>query len=157
MKSEQLEEIYRRRAGDIYRMSFVYLKNHVDAEDAVTEVFLKYMTKMPRFESEQHEKAWFFRVTINYCKDQLKKKKWQADNLDGLEDLPGTSLTGAEKQVLEEVLALPVKLRQAVYMHYYLGYTLKEIGKITATAETTIRARLFKARKLLKDCLEDLV
>ena len=112
---------------------------------------------MPRFESEQHEKAWFFRVTINYCKDQLKKKKWQADNLDGLEDLPGTSLTGAEKQVLEEVLALPVKLRQAVYMHYYLGYTLKEIGKITATAETTIRARLFKARKLLKDCLEDLV
>ena len=156
MKNEQLEEIYRRRSGDIYRMACVYLKNHVDAEDAVTEVFLKYMAKMPRFENEQHEKAWFFRVTINYCKDQLKKKKWQADNLDGIEDLPGISFTGEEKQVLEEVLALPVKLRQAVYMHYYLGYTIKEIGKITATAETTIRARLFKARKLLKDCLEDL-
>ena len=50
----------------------IYLKNYADTEDIFQTVFLKYVLSSVLFESEEHEKAWFIRVTINACKDLLK-------------------------------------------------------------------------------------
>ena len=50
----------------------VHLKNRADTEDIFQTVFLKYVLSSVSFESEEHEKAWIIRVTINACKDLLK-------------------------------------------------------------------------------------
>ena len=65
------------RAVDLYadtirRVCTVYLKNYADTEDIFQTVFLKYILSSVVFESDEHEKAWFIRVTINSCKDLLK-------------------------------------------------------------------------------------
>ena len=52
--------------------SLVHLKNHADTEDIFQTVFLKYVLSSVSFESDEHEKAWFIRVTINACKDLIK-------------------------------------------------------------------------------------
>ena len=155
MIPNNFDELYTARAGDIYRMAYFYMRNHADAEDIVSEVFMKYLKKQPVFENEQHEKAWFFKVTGNYCKDQLKKKKADPEDLDQLENVSGIAFNNHDKELLEEILALPFTLRQVVYLHYYLGYKLKEISKITRTSERTLKTRLAKARDLLKLSLTD--
>lgn len=64
---------YTEKYGDmILRLSFSYLKNLADAEDAVQDVFIKLLEKNVHFESAEHEKAWFTRVTINVCKNKLR-------------------------------------------------------------------------------------
>lgn len=65
------------RAIDAYgdtvrRVCMVHLKNHSDAEDIFQTVFLKYALSSAVFHSDEHEKAWFLRVTLNACKDLLK-------------------------------------------------------------------------------------
>ena len=50
-----------------------YGRNFVDTEDIFQTVFLKYVLSSLSFESKEHEKAWFIRVTINACKDLLKR------------------------------------------------------------------------------------
>ena len=50
-----------------------YGRNFVDTEDIFQTVFLKYVLSFLSFESKEHEKAWFIRVTINACKDLLKR------------------------------------------------------------------------------------
>ena len=73
MRSEQeAERAIERYAGMVRRLCMVHLKNEADTEDIFQTVFLKYVTTSITFESEEHEKAWLIRVTINACKDLLK-------------------------------------------------------------------------------------
>ena len=61
------------RYGDtIRRLCMIHLKNYADTEDIFQTVFLKYALRTDEFESDEHERAWFIRVTINACKDLLK-------------------------------------------------------------------------------------
>ena len=61
------------RYGDtVRRLCMIHLKNEADTQDIFQTVFLKYLLHDRPFESQEHEKAWFIRVTINACKDLLK-------------------------------------------------------------------------------------
>lgn len=59
-------------ADMVFRLAFMYLRNHSDAEDATQEIFLKLFRINLQFNSEDHIKAWLITVTSNYCKDILK-------------------------------------------------------------------------------------
>ncbi|RAZ93233.1 sigma-70 family RNA polymerase sigma factor, partial [Klebsiella oxytoca] len=58
----------------VYRVAFMQMKSHADAEDAAQEVFVRLLRYEPQFEDAEHEKAWFIRTTVNLCKDILKSK-----------------------------------------------------------------------------------
>ena len=73
MRSEQeVNRAIDRYSDMIYRLCMIHLKNYADTEDIFQTVFLKYVLSSVVFESEEHEKAWIMRVTINACKDVLK-------------------------------------------------------------------------------------
>ena len=56
--------------GDLlYRIALHHLKTREDAEDVAHDVFIKWLEKAPVFLSDEHEKAWFIRTTINACTD----------------------------------------------------------------------------------------
>lgn len=58
-----------RYADTVQRLCMVHLKNRADTEDIFQTVFLKYALHSASFANEEHEKAWFIRVTLNACKD----------------------------------------------------------------------------------------
>jgi RNA polymerase sigma-70 factor (ECF subfamily) len=57
----------------LIRVAFSYTKNIIDAQDIVQEVFLKLLENNPVFVSDEHEKAWLIRVTVNLCRNFLKQ------------------------------------------------------------------------------------
>ena len=131
----------------------IHLKNHADTEDIFQTVFLKYVTGTTEFESEEHEKAWFIRVTINACKDLLRS--FFRSRTVSLDDLLEQSDQVPEdhREVLEAVLALPDKYRDVVYLHYYEGYTAPEIGTILHKNPNTVYTLLTRARDELRKML----
>ena len=131
----------------------IHLKNHADTEDIFQTVFLKYVTSTTEFESEEHEKAWFIRVTINACKDLLRSFfRSRTVSLDDLLEQPDQVLED-HREVLEAVLALPDKYRDVVYLHYYEGYTAPEIGTILHKNPNTVYTLLTRARDELRKML----
>lgn len=70
--NQEVNSAIERYADTVRRICFVHLKNYSDTEDIFQTVFLKYALSSAAFENEEHEKAWFIRVTINACKDLLK-------------------------------------------------------------------------------------
>ena len=73
MRNEQeVNRAIEQYADTVRRLCMVHLKNHADTEDIFQTVFLKYALSLVAFESQEHEKAWLIRVTINACKDLLK-------------------------------------------------------------------------------------
>lgn len=142
-----------RYADLVRRVCMIHLKNHADTEDIFQTVFLKYVTGTTEFESEEHEKAWFIRVTINACKDLLRSFfRSRTVSLDDLLKQPD-QVPEDHREVLEAVLALPDKYRDVVYLHYYEGYTAPEIGTILHKNPNTVYTLLTRARDELRKML----
>ncbi len=154
MRSEQeVSAAIERHADTVRRLCLIRLKNEADTEDIFQNVFLKYALSCVDFESAEHEKAWFIRVTINACKDLLKSFfRSRTVSLDELAELPA-EMSDDNREVLEAVLSLPDKYKEVVYLHYYEDYTAPEIGKILGKNVNTVYTLLNRARQMLREKL----
>ena len=154
MRSEEEAARAIERYGDmVRRQCLVHLKNPADTEDIFQNVFLKYVLSPVVFESPEHEKAWLIRVTIYACRDLVKSFfRSRTVPLEELLDQPAP-LSEEHREVLEAVLALPPKYRDAVYLHYYEGYTAAEIGKLLGKNTNTVYTLLTRARERLRKTL----
>jgi RNA polymerase sigma factor (sigma-70 family) len=140
-------------ADMIRRICICHLKNASDTEDIFQTVFLKYLLYEGDFESAEHEKAWFIRVTVNACKDQMKSLfRRRTVSIEELTE-EAASIPPEQCEVLDAVLALPAKYRDVIYLHYYEGYSAAEIGGILRKKENTIYSLLSRGRAMLKEAL----
>lgn len=155
MQSEQeVNRAIEKYADMIRKICLIHLQNSADTEDIFQTVFLKYVLRSVPFESEEHEKAWLIRVTINACRD-LRRSFFKSRTvlLDDLIEMPAPMLQ-SNREVLEAVLSLPKKYKDVVYLHYYEGYTAAEIGEILEKNVNTIYTLMTRSKKLLKEKLE---
>lgn len=137
----------------IRRICFLHLKNQQDTEDISQTVFLKYILYSGAFESEEHEKAWFIRVTVNACKDWIKSLlRHPTTPLEVLSE-EASSISDSHQELLQLVLSLSPKYKDALYLFYYEGYSAVEIAKLLGKKENTIYSLLARGRTLLKDQL----
>ncbi len=154
MRSEQeVNRAIEKHADTVRRLCMIYLKNHADTEDIFQTVYLKYVLSSVVFESEEHEKAWFIRVTVNACKDLLRNFfRRHVVSIEEAAEQAG-SLPPDNREVLEAVLSLPPRYREVVYLHYYEEYTAPEISRILGKNVNTVYTLLARARQLLKEKL----
>lgn len=149
---EQMRRIIAEYGPCVWRLAMARLRNSADAEDTYQEVFLRLIRSKPEFESPAHQKAWFIRVTVNCCKDQLKKKHRSELPLAEQDREPAPA---PENIALSQALdALPEKYRVLVHLYYYEGYRAEEIARILELNASTVRSSLKRARKRLKDFME---
>lgn len=148
---KQIEEIVEKYANMVYRIALTRTGTIENAEDIFQEVFLKYSEKEPRFENEEHEKAWFIRVTINLSKN-YRNSSWNKRIVRLDENLVFENKE--ENETFSAVCQLPENYKTVIYLLYYEGYKVKEIAQILKSKEGTIKTWLYRAREILKEKLE---
>lgn len=181
---EQVTETIKRNSDSVYRLAFSMVKTVQDAEDIRQEVFMRYVRTNPAFESPEHERAWFIRVTTNLCKN-LWKSAWRQKTVSldatsgpenerrersGTERISGSvkdisedteavfaqiTLTDEEEWVIESVKRLPLKYRVVIHLFYYEEMSVEEIAVALKLQPSNVRARLTRARKMLKKWLKE--
>ncbi|MBP3479865.1 MAG: RNA polymerase sigma factor [Oscillospiraceae bacterium] len=135
----------------LLRLAMTRLASPADAEDTVQEVFLRLMTKAPTFRDDEHEKAWLIRTTLNYAANLRKSAAYQSLPLD--ETI--SSLQLEQCDLLSAVQQLPDKYSAVIHLHYYEGYTLKEISKLLGLPVPTVGTRLTRGREKLRNLLKE--
>ena len=150
-QEQYLENVINKYSNMVYRLALTRTNSKENSEDIYQEVFLKLAKKMPKFESEEHEKAWLIRVTINCSKTMLNSSfvKHRAELDENL-----SFETPERHDIYYAVLNLPVKYRTVVHLYYYENYSIKEISKILKTNENTVKTRLARAREQLKNIIK---
>ena len=135
----------------IYRLAFSYTKSTQDAEDVVQAVFLKLLdSKHPPQPGK--ERAWLCQVTVNACKDLLRSS-WRRKSEPLNETIP--FVQEEESELFSAVMALPANYRAAVHLHYYEGYSIREIAGFLRTSPSAVSMRLHRARNLLRSSLKE--
>lgn len=150
--NEKITETLEKYSDIVRRICFVYLKNSADVDDIFQEVFLKLLQRKTPFESDEHEKAWLIRVTINKCKDVFKSF-WRR-NIDPIENAELVFEDKADKELMQVVLSLPQKYKDVIYLYYYEGYSVPEISGMLNKKENTLYSHLHRAKALIKEKLE---
>ena len=134
-------------ADTVYRVAVHNSSRAADAEDITQSVFIKLLESEKFFKGTEHLKAWLIRVTINLCRDELRKNS----NIVLCESPLPKDASEKEDSVLDAVRALPENYRNTIYLHYYEGYTAKEIGKILDAKPNTVLSWLSRGRAALKE------
>lgn len=144
--------------GDaVLRLALNQLRNTADAEDVFQDVFLRLLGSNVEFRGPEHMKAWLLRVTLNRCRDhQRQRQRRRTEPCADMETVVAVAddagLLGSE--VWEAVGLLPADLRAVVHLFYVEGYSTAEIGRLVGCEAATVRTRLHRARRMLKETLE---
>lgn len=156
-KSEcDISAVYVKYSDMLYRISLMQLKNADDAMDAVQDVFLKYIKKNLIFSSEEHEKAWFIRSTLNQCKDIYRKNAVRThEDISTAENLIyKESFSEDYSSLLDAVERLPEKIRSVIVLHYLEDMSIDSIAKTLKISVSAVKMRLSRGRESLKQLLE---
>jgi RNA polymerase sigma-70 factor (ECF subfamily) len=145
------ERAFKEYADLVYRLAFLRTGNTADADDIMSDVFLRLVRNVHKIKSDEHQKAWLIRATINRCNSFFKKVK--QINEVRITDVDAT-YEMSENSVLPLVFDLPPYQRDVVYMYYFEGYSVEEIAKLCGIATGTVKSRLSRARNELKNALK---
>ena len=153
-KSEaEIKALVENYSSLIFRISYCILCNLADAEDAVQETFLKYLTKAPEFNDEEHRKAWLIKVSANISKNMLMFRL-KRDTVN-IEDIENIGIDSENFETFELIMSLPSKHKIVLTLYYIEGYRCREIAEIIGISEEAVRKRLQKGRELLRKKLEE--
>ena len=136
----------------LFRICYSILCNKEDAEDALQETFMAYMTKAPVFTDSEHEKAWLIRVATNISKNMRKYRLRHV--CESLDDLKGIGISDEDKGLFEAIMKIPEKYKTVLDLYYIEGYKCNEIADILGISPENVRKRLQHGRKYLKHEIE---
>jgi len=160
-----LEELIRRHERRLYQLAYRLLKDPLEAEDALQEVFLKAYEHAGRFQPRSTVKAWLNRITANHCLNRLRERAPQ-DSLDdenrpiALASSGPTPLQALEEaelaRRLEGLLAtLPGNQRRALVLKRFGDLSYQEIAEVMETSPDAVDGLIKRARQFLKRALKD--
>ena len=171
------DEVYRSCSGKLYRMALFITGNRNDSEDVLQETFVKCYLHRAELKDPERFEAWIDQILVRIAWHMEQKKKRNGEiSYEGLLDEARERSAGqAEKlqedasradqlseilrketsrELLDEIRRLDIKYRTVVLLYYYNGLGTRQIAQVTGTFEGTVKSRLNKARKLLRERLE---
>lgn len=147
-----LQDAMERWGDTVYRLALGHAGNITDAEDIYQDVFLRLLRDTTAFKTEEHLKAWLLRVTLNCCHD-LARSTQRRGTLELSELIADESADPAAEELWQAVAALPPKLLTVIHLFYAEGCTTEQIALLLHCRPATVRTRLHRARKELKQLL----
>lgn len=150
--------------GDyLLRVAYLYVKNERTAEDIVQDVIVKFYQNEQQFQGRSSLKTYLVKMTANRSRDFLRS--WNSRRTVLMEKLKGNSvektpeqelMQSEEKRILTEALfSMKLVYREVLILYYFEELSTVEIAEMTDTPEATVRTRLQRARRLLKERLID--
>ena len=138
----------------VYRIALNWFRHPADAEDAAQNVMLRLWQAETEFQSGEHLRRWLARVTVNECK-RISMHPWRSRRAS-LEECAEPVFDDRERRELyEAVMDLPGKYRVPLYLYYYEGYAVNEVGELLDMKPSTVQTRLARGREKLKTMLTE--
>jgi len=164
-------EILKKYRAPLYNLLYRMVKNKMETEDLVQEAFIKAFNSLASFNDDYAFSTWLYKIAINNCIDHFRKKKLKTfpidkpiESKDGniKREFPDVSyqpdkfLLSKEKDKLidEAIQNLPEKYRTAILLRHSEDKSYEEISEIMGIPLGTVKARIFRAREMLKKQLK---
>lgn len=159
------EEVYRQHAEMVFNLALRLAGDPDRAADLAQEVFLRVYRHLGKFRGRSSIRTWIYRVTVNHCRSHLARRPPPIRSLDSEGERcerVADPRRGPEERaiardagrILEAALAeLPVPFREAVVLRDLEGLAYEEIAEVLGTRVGTVRSRIARGRRALREVL----
>lgn len=170
IEDTEFKLIFREHHKAIYNYVLRMVKERSIAEELTQDIFVKVYKSLPQFRGDSGLPTWIYKIATNACLDHFRSrvhKKSETTDLLILENSRDTSLsqpckepTTAEEQLISMEMSacirgyiddLPEDYRAVILLHDLQGFTNPEIAEITGTTLDTVKIRLHRARRKMRD------
>jgi RNA polymerase sigma-70 factor (ECF subfamily) len=164
--SAAFEQIMIHSQARVMAMSWRMLGNEADARDASQEVFLRVYKYLKRYDQNQDFFAWIYRITVNVCRDILKKRRHHDDRIvpigadadEGVLEIPAPQedveqiflATQMRELIAQAIATLPYKERASIVLRDVEGFSTEDVAQILQSSATTVRSQISSARKKIR-------
>ena len=138
----------------MYRAARAVLDSDADAEDAVGQAVLQAWQSLDRLRDKSAVRPWLVKIAVN-CAYAQRRRQGKVVYLEDIVPEPTAPDRSPHSGLWEAVCALPPERRAAVVLFYYEGLPVDEIAKALGVPQGTVKSRLSRARKQLKEMLCD--
>ena len=146
--------IYDKYSTELYRSAYFFCRNRHDAEDVLQETFITLYRQCTKIKKPESLKYWLFKVMT---RESYKRIEQASKEIPDEEQIIGNKIYSdvsfTDHPLYEAVSELPPIYRNVIILYYYNGFSVKEIAQISDCFEGTVKSRLYKARKILKNTL----
>ena len=157
------DELYRRYAARVYTLCRRYTGDGDEAEDLMQDALIQALDKIQTFQYRGKGSlyGWIGRIAINKAVNQIKRQRWRMVSLDfrvndNIPEPTEENITAIPQEKLLEWIARLPDLRRTVFNLYCIdGYSHKEIGEMLGITEKGSAGVLAKARKQLKEAIQE--
>ena len=157
-RDEKLEVLVDRYQVSLLKVCFTFLRDRSLAEDAVQETFIKVYQSLDSFQGNSSEKTWIFKIARNTWRDMLRGRWFRfVDRRIDLSQLPEQTvqLEDGDKEIMESVMALPVKLREVILLCSFEGMSTYEAAESLGITQQAVSSRLKRAKEKLRKELKE--
>ncbi|MGD8329230.1 MAG: sigma-70 family RNA polymerase sigma factor [Acidobacteriota bacterium] len=158
----------------LFNFTYKYIGDAQLAQDMVQETFIRVLRSIRTYEHRGAFSTWLYRIAVNLCKDHFRKKKLPMVSLhdyyttssgdrvyvkDSIaDDAPRSDEAMAaadrEEMVRRLLAGLPEEQRVVILMKEYQTLTFREIAEVLEIPEGTVKARLYRGLRTMREQLE---
>ena len=153
-------ELLKRHKEKVRNIIYLTLSNTDGVDDIAQEVFITVYRHLKSFRFESQFTTWLYRITINKCKDHLRKKNIRSIFLPLRDEEPVFESINEDidiRHIVRNAIAtLPDKLRIPLVLKDLEGFSYQEIADTMECEIGTVKSRIFRAREALKKILKPL-
>lgn len=158
-----IDQYIEKHGRRLYGLCRTLCTNPSDADDLYQETWLKICSKIELFDKTNEFEGWLTRICVNTYRDQLRKKS-RSLIFDGFrsqeaKDTVMENVSAVEikdsSDLHDAVERLPDKLRTTIILYYFQDLDISQTAYSLRIPAGTVKSRLNKAKKLLKEMLND--
>ncbi len=151
-------DLYELYAKDMYRFAYFYTSSPFLAEDAVGDAVLAAFEKIGQLRKAESFKSWLFKILFLCCAKKQKEKS-AANNTVRISEIRGLSTEPKDYvknlELKKAMETLSKEERQIVILSFALDYTSDEISKLLGLKSGTVRSKLSRAAKKIREELRN--
>ena len=138
--------------ADFYRRAFSYVKNRDAALDVVQEAVVKALSKADSLREPAYLKTWFYRILLNESMNYFRRSRGLLSFDEALDDRPAPCPDPGERLDLYDAIErLSPQEQTVIRLRFFEDLKLEEIARATGTNLNTVKSRLYKSLKKLRD------
>ena len=155
--AREIDDLYRRHGGEVYRYALAVLGNHADAEDVTQSTFLNAYRSLEQGVRPRKPSSWLLAIASNAIKQRFRQESArprQVELDDRIADTSAEAVGPTVGEILTALSHIPPQQRQAIVLREFEGRSYKEIAGILSVTVSALETLLFRARRSLAEELE---
>jgi RNA polymerase sigma factor (sigma-70 family) len=155
--AREVDDLYRRHGGEVYRYAFAVLGNHADAEDVTQTTFLNAYRSLEQGVRPRKPTNWLLTIASNAIKQRFRQEQSRPRYVEldhEVADASADDETPSVGELLTALSKIPPQQRQAIVLREFEGRSYTEIADILGITTSALETLLFRARRSLAEELE---